>query len=165
MNIADLFINELKHEISSTKKTLQSVPLDKASWKPHDKSMTLGQLSSHVAELPSWIGITLNTSELDWSNFEYKPFVPKTTAELTDFFDKNVAQAFEVLEKCSNDTLQEPWTMRNGEQIYFTLPKIAVLRDSCFNHLIHHRAQLGVYLRLLNIAVPGTYGPTADDQK
>ena len=154
---------ELKHEAATTKKMLALVPLDKSDWKPHAKSMPLGRLASHVAELSSWISPTLMYDTLDFAVNKYVPFVPSSTEDLLAFHDKNVADAEQGLNNFSDDRLNEMWTMRNGEQVYFTMPKGVVVRSFCFNHLVHHRAQLGVYLRMLDIALPGSYGPTADE--
>lgn len=155
---------ELKQEAATTRKILAVVPHDKSDWKPHEKSMSLGQLASHVAELPSWIAPTLLYDTLDFAVNKYIPFAPASNDDLLAFFDKNVIDAEQCLTNYSDDRFNEMWTMRNGEVIYFTAPKGGVLRSFCFNHLVHHRAQLGVYLRLLNIALPGSYGPSADER-
>lgn len=162
MSIAQNFLAELKQEAIATRKILEAVPMDKTSWKPHDKSMTLGRLAVHVAEIPGWFVDTLDKDELDFSTGEYKPFEPKSTAELIAYFDKELKRAEEVLHRISDDEMQRNWTMRSGDQIFFTLPKVQVARTWCLNHWYHHRAQLGVYLRLNNVALPGTYGPSAD---
>ena len=137
--------------------------MDKPDWTPHAKSMKLGNLANHVAELLGWTMVTLDQDELDFATFEYKPEIPKTTEELVKKFDDTLAKAIACLEKADDAKFMENWTMRNGDQIYMTLPKAAVLRSFTFNHEYHHRAQLGVYLRLLDIPVPGIYGPTADE--
>jgi uncharacterized damage-inducible protein DinB len=165
MKFNTAFLNELKHEAKTTHKMLALVPTDKLSWKPHDKSMPLHSLAKHLADLPTWVGITMNQDELDFA----KPY-PKTpdfttSAELLATFDKNIADAIHVLESAKDEDFGENWTMRHGEKIFFTMPKAAVLRSWVFNHAVHHRAQLGVYLRLLNIPLPGSYGPTADDNQ
>lgn len=163
MAIKDAFIAELKQEAASTRKLLERVPMDKPDWAPHAKSMKLGNLANHVAELPGWTMVTLDQDELDFAKFEYKPVIPKTADELVKKFDDQVAKAVECLNRTSDETFMQNWTMRQGEQIFFTLPKAAVLRSFTFNHSYHHRAQLGVYLRLLDIPIPGIYGPTADE--
>ncbi|HUM52631.1 MAG TPA: DinB family protein [Chitinophagales bacterium] len=155
--------NEYTNECASTRKLLASVPLDNPSWKPHEKSMSLGNLAIHVADLPNWVPITLERSELDFATEPYNPKKATTTEELLKIHDDAVASALESIKNTTAEILvNENWTMRNGEKIYFTMPKIAVLRSSAFNHLYHHRGQLTVYLRLLGVAVPGMYGPTAD---
>lgn len=163
MKINETFIGELQQEAASTRKLLERVPLDKPDWTPHPKSAKLGNLANHVAELPGWVSVSLDQDELDFAKFEYKPQIPKTTEELLKKFDDNLAKAMNSLNNASNEKFSENWTMRNGEQVYFTLPKAAVVRSFSFNHMYHHRAQLGVYLRLLDIPLPGIYGPTADE--
>ncbi len=155
-------IMELQYEAGSTRKMLEKVPMDKADWKPHEKSMTLARLTAHVAELSGWVTMTMNTSELDFATFDYKPYIPTTTEELLAFHDKSVADAVASLEKASMEDFMQMWTMRRGEQVFFTLPKMAVLRTWAYNHMVHHRGQLSVYLRLLDVPVPGMYGPSAD---
>lgn len=163
MGMNEAFIAELEQEAASTRKLLERVPMDKLDWTPHVKSMKLGYLANHVAELPSWVSVSLEQDELDFATFEYKPVIPETTEELLAVHDKNVENALKCLRNTSDEKFMENWTMRNGEQIYFKLPKAAVLRSFSFNHLYHHRAQLGVYLRLLDIPIPGMYGPSADE--
>lgn len=163
MPLNESFIAELQNEAKGTKKMLERVPADKFGWKPHEKSMTLGRLAGHVAELNSWIEATIKHDELDFAKIDYKPPVLETNEQLVNLFEKYYAQGLEALKNADDKTLTENWTMRQGEKIYFTQPKTAVLRGFVFNHLIHHRAQLGVYLRLLDIPVPQTMGPTADE--
>ncbi|MCC6865791.1 MAG: DinB family protein [Ignavibacteria bacterium] len=163
MAIKDAFLAELKQEAESTRKLLERVPMDKPDWAPHAKSMKLGNLANHVAELPGWTMVTLDHDELDFAKWEYKPVIPKTTEELVKNFDEQVSKAVECLNRTTDDIFMQNWTMRMGDKIFFTLPKAAVLRTFTFNHSYHHRAQLGVYLRLLDIPLPGIYGPTADE--
>ena len=164
MPINEPLIAELQQEASTTRKILERVPLDNPDWKPHEKSMVIGRLAVHVAELPNWINATLEHDELDFAKSEYNPPVAKSGAELVEMLDKNVAAAMEILKKSSDEHFMTNWTLRNGEEIYFTMPKINVLRSMVYNHIIHHRAQLGVYLRLLGVPLPGSYGPSADEQ-
>ena len=163
MSLNQSFLPEWKHESKATRKMLATVPFDNPDWKPHGKSMSLARLAGHVAELSGWADVTLLQDELDFAKMDYKPFVPGSTEELLAYFDKKNAEATEILNNVSDETLTNNWTMRYGEQIYFTLPKLSVLRTWVFNHIIHHRAQLSVYLRLLDVPVPGMYGPTADE--
>jgi len=164
-NIIKSLTNEYTHECASTRKLLERVPMDKLSWKPHEKSMTLEQLATHVAEIPEWVPLTLEQPELDFSKGDYKPKSVATTEDLLKIHDDCVAAALQSIQNTSAEILvNETWTMRNGETIYFTMPKIAVLRSFTFNHIYHHRGQLTVYLRLLGVPVPGMYGPTADEQ-
>ena len=162
MTKAQAFLQELNQEAVATRQILLAVPFDKADWKPHDKSMTLGRLATHVAEIPSCFGITLLQDVLDFAAGDYKPFVAKDTADLIALLDKNLKNAEEVLNTFPDDKMPDNWTMRAGETVFFSLPKEQVVRTWCLNHWYHHRAQLGVYLRLLNVPLPGTYGPSAD---
>jgi len=162
-NIIKSLTNEYTNECASTRRLLASVPMDKLSWRPHEKSMPLGNLAIHIADLPNWVPITLERSELDFATEPYNPKKATTTEELLKIHDDATAAALQSILNSSAEVLvKENWTMRNGDKVYFTMPKIAVLRSSAFNHLYHHRGQLSVYLRLLDIPVPGMYGPTAD---
>jgi uncharacterized damage-inducible protein DinB len=162
MTILEQISKELESEAVTTRKMLQRVPTDKFGWAPHEKSMTMKRLATHIAELPSWIGMALNTSELDFSDNEYEPVDINDTTQLLEFFEKNLVDGRAQLAKAKADQLDEPWTLRNGQEVYSTNPKGEVLRMS-ISQTIHHRAQLGVYLRLLNIPIPGSYGPSADE--
>ncbi|MFN6963753.1 MAG: DinB family protein [Pyrinomonadaceae bacterium] len=162
--IAASLINEMKNEIETTRKCLERVPAEKFGYKPHEKSMEMGRLASHIAEMFGWTAATINGHELDFAKMEYKPFEPKTTAELVEFFETKSSEALRTLESVPDEAFMETWTLRNGEQVYFTLPKVAVMRTFVMNHIVHHRGQLSVYLRLNDIPVPGIYGPSADEQ-
>ena len=162
-NIASAFIAELEQEAAVTRKCLERVPPEKFDWKPHEKSMTFGRLASHIAEMFGWTPATLQQPELDFAKFDYKPLEPATTNDLVEFLDKNVAEALDVLRNSPDEVFLENWTMRNGETEYFTMPKIAVMRSFVMNHIVHHRGQLTVYLRLNDIPVPALYGPSADE--
>ena len=162
MTFMQSFSKELEREAITTRKMLERVPEDRFDWKPHDKSMSLRQLATHVAEIPSWIPMILDTSEVDFGANEYKPTVVNTNGELINFFEQAFAEGKLSLAKAKDKQLEDFWTMRNGNQIYSTSPKDEVLRG-VFCQVVHHRAQLGVYLRLLNIPIPGSYGPSADD--
>ncbi len=162
MSIAQSLLGEWDHEVANTIKMLQAVPDGRADWAPHAKSMNLGRIATHLAELPEWAGMTLHTPELDFAKFDYKPKAFTTTAENVAAYEANAKAARAALEAASDAAFMEPWTMRTGETIHFTMPKIAVIRSFVFNHQVHHRAQLSVYLRLLDVPVPGMYGPSAD---
>lgn len=157
------FLAELELEAKVAREVLSRVPADKFDWKPHDKSMSFGKLASHVAEMVGWTGPTLQYPELDFAKMEYKPFEPKTTEELVEYFDKNLVEAADVLKNMTDEEFAQPWTMRNGDKVYFTMPKIVAMRSFVMNHIVHHRGQLSVYLRLNDIAVPSIYGPSADE--
>lgn len=161
--LATAFLAELENEAKTARACLERVPADKFDWQPHEKSMKMGRLAAHVAEMFGWTKETLTQDVLDFAAGDYTPFEPKTSEELLNFFDEKIATAKEVLNKTTDDTFMTPWTMRNGEQVYFTMPKVAVMRTFVMNHIVHHRGQLSVYLRLNDIPVPSIYGPSADE--
>lgn len=162
MKLKEVLLAELKEEAASTRKLLELVPFEKADFKPHEKSMTLKRLSVHVAEISGWWKECLINDELDFSKGDFTPKEFNSTTELLAYHDSLVEKAEKILTEINEEEFQKPWTMRNGEQIYFTMPKSKVVRSWCMNHLYHHRAQLCVYLRLLNIPLPSIYGPSAD---
>lgn len=162
MTIIPLLVKELDQEAETTRKMLQRVPPNQWGWKPHEKSMTMQQLTVHIAELPGWIKMALNTSELDFASQPYEQTVVNSTEELLQLFEKSLESGRSALEEATEDDLLPDWTLRSGEQIFMVLTKYEVVRHS-LAQLIHHRAQLGVYLRLLNIPIPGSYGPSADE--
>lgn len=162
-NIANGLIGELDHEIATTRKILERIPTEKFDYKPHEKSMTMIRLATHVAEMIDWITETCTKDELDFATIDYKPFEPKSAAELVEYHDRLVEKALEALKTTSDEDMYKPWSLKNGETTYFTLPKINTLRTMCFNHIWHHRGQLSVYLRLNDIPVPSIYGPSADE--
>lgn len=165
MAIKDAFIAELKHESSMTKKMLEKVPLDKKEWKPHEKSMTLGRLATHVAENTHWVSDIISIGEFDFmKNYNFNPPDASTTDELLEIFQKNLDKAIADLSTMSDEDLAKPWTVKRGEQVMFSTPKKVSIRSWALNHMIHHRGQLSVYLRLLNVPVPGMYGPSADER-
>ena len=163
MTIANQMLAELQQEGITTRKILALVPVDKKDWKPHEKSMALGNLSRHVAEIYGWPKETVQDDELDFSKMDHKPIEITSNEQLLALFDKCMAKAKEILENTPDEEMAKPWTMRNGETIFFTMPKTQVMRTWVLNHSVHHRAQLGVYLRLLDIPIPGSYGPSADE--
>ncbi|GAB3502145.1 DinB family protein [Emticicia fontis] len=162
MTIIQQFSRQLEQEAQTTRKMLAIVPNDKYDWKPHEKSMTIKRLATHIAELPSWIKMTLTTDELDFAKNPYQVENVSTTGELLDYFERTLEEGRAYLKEEYADKLHEDWTLRSGETIYDVSPKIDVLRMS-LSQIIHHRAQLGVYLRLLDIPIPGSYGPSADE--
>lgn len=163
MPINETFIGELQHAAATTRKFFERYPADQGDYQPHEKSMSLKRLASHVAELITWVSVTLDHDELDFAKFNYKPMIAENSEQLIAMLDKNVNDAIDCLKRTDDAVFMQNWTMRQGEQIFLTMPKIAVLREFVMNHLVHHRAQLGVYYRLLNIPVPQSFGPTADE--
>ena len=162
MSISASLLPEFDMEMANTRRTLERVPTDKFGWQPHAKSFTMGKLATHLATLPTWTGVTLTTSELDLA-LPFDQPKPATTEEVLETFDKNVAEARAALAGAADDVFFQPWTLKNGEHVIFTLPKVAVLRGFVVNHIIHHRGQMTVYLRLNDIPVPSIYGPSADE--
>lgn len=157
-----VLLKEMEQEAKTTRKMLALVPYDKKDWKPHEKSMSLGQLAGHLAELPGWVAMSLTTDELDFENNPYTYPEVSNTQQLLDFFDERLKTGTTELKKASDEDLLPNWTLRSGKTIFDVSPKGTVIRMS-LSQTIHHRAQLGVYLRLLNIPIPGSYGPSADE--
>jgi uncharacterized damage-inducible protein DinB len=166
MAIRDAMLPEFDHERALTRKHLERVPDGKFDWKPHAKSFTFGVLATHLAEIPHWTALTIDKDELDLAPPgapPYKPTVAKTQKELLAIFDKNSVEARAAIAKAEDAHLMKPWSLLMGGKNIMTVPRAAVLRSFILSHTIHHRAQLGVYLRLNDIAVPSTYGPSADE--
>jgi uncharacterized damage-inducible protein DinB len=164
MPIYESLLTELQQEAKATRKLLERVPENSLEFKPHEKSFTLSRLASHVAELPGWITFILASDELDFGKFDYKPPVISKISDILNIHDENLEKAVKSLENAKDEEFTKNWTMRKNEIIYLNHPKIIVIREFSFNHLYHHRGQLTVYLRLLNIPLSGVYGPTADEQ-
>ena len=160
--MTQMLLSEMERESVATRKMLERVPGDKFDWKPHPRSMSLRQLATHIAELPTWVKVTLTTNELDFAAAPYQPASINNSAELLSYFEKSLAEGKEQLSNATDEDLLPDWTLRNGDQVYSVEKKGDVIRMS-FCQIVHHRAQLGVYLRLLNIPIPGTYGPSADE--
>jgi len=163
MAIIDALLPEFDHEMATTRRILDRVPEAQFGWRPHVKSMSLAELSGHVANIPHWCSITLTGTSLDLSTLD-KTKAPEARADLMGGFDKRVAAARAQLVKTTDAELFVPWTLKQGEHEVFTMPRISVLRTFVMNHLIHHRGQLTVYLRLNDVPLPAIYGPTADEQ-
>ena len=167
MPIAQVLLPEFDQEMANTRKTLERVPFDKLDFKPHAKSMTFGALATHLATMPDWAKLTMDVDAFDYAPPGAPPYQPPTFAsnkEMLEAFDKSVAEARAALVAADDSKLLAPWTLMAGGKDIMTMPRVTVIRSFVMNHTIHHRAQLGVYLRLNDIAVPGMYGPTADEQ-
>jgi uncharacterized damage-inducible protein DinB len=163
MNLTELLVKEMDGEYPNTRKMLALIPDDKLNWKPHTKSMSMMQLAVHLAELPSWHALILHTSELDFGSWDYKPTEVNNNADLLALFDRELEKGRAALSVATEDQLlNDTWTMRQGDHIISKTSKYDMIRHS-FAQNTHHRAQLGVYLRLLNIPIPGVYGPSADE--
>ncbi|MGC2697525.1 MAG: DinB family protein [Candidatus Angelobacter sp.] len=161
-NISHALVPEFDHEMANTRKSLERVPDNKLSFKPHARSMTLGGLATHLATINHWTEAILGVDSFDVSTAPPTPEL-KTMAEVLAAFDKNAAAARKAIAGATDAQLMKPWALLSKGQTIFTLPRAAVLRSFILSHTIHHRAQLGVYLRLNDIAVPSIYGPSADE--
>ncbi|MBY5958849.1 DinB family protein [Membranicola marinus] len=162
MNTLTVLQNEFEEETNKVRKFLEIVPDDKLDWKPHDRSMTMEALAVHLAEIPGWPDMMIHTEELDFQTSDYKPTTVKNTTELLELFETSYKKGKSALKKANESALDDRWTMRSGEQVLLDLNKYEAIRHA-LNQITHHRAQLGVYLRLLDIPIPGSYGPSADD--
>lgn len=164
MAIKDALLPEYDHEMGTTRRLLERTPEAEFAWKPHEKSMTLGQLAGHIANIPHWVHAVLDHESFDVTTVEdTRPRSPESLAALLAEFDKKVADARAGLAATGDPQMLAFWTFRQGDQEIFTMPRVAALRSFIMNHLIHHRGQLSVYLRLKNVPLPSIYGPTADD--
>src|SRR6188474_991849 len=162
MDLNALLVAEYDKEVKNTRKMLERVPADKFSWKPHEKSMALKNLAVHLAEIVGWPDIVLNLPGLDFADGPYTPSEVADANDLVALVDKMAAKGRTAIQNATEAQFNEPWVMRMGDQIFSSDSKYENLRGS-FGQMIHHRAQLGVYLRLLNIPIPGVYGPSADE--
>lgn len=166
MPIRDALLPEFDQEMATTRKFLERVPEDKTTWKPHEKSMPMGRLAAHIAELPGWAATALLEDSFDINPPGGPTMTPAqmiSRKQLLELFENSVATARSAILKVSDEDLSKPWSLLNSGKTIFTLPKSAVLRTFALSHVIHHRAQLGVYLRLNDVPVPPTYGPSADE--
>lgn len=166
MTLGSAMLAEFDHEAANTRRMLERVPADRLDWRPHPKSMTMGQLANHIASLAGWSTVVLSTAGVNLASPEARALQPPavdSVQALVERFDRNVAAARAAIAGVSDAALAEPWTLTHGAHTLLTMPRGAVLRSMVMNHGIHHRAQLGVYLRLQDIPVPGMYGPSADE--
>ena len=162
MRIVDMLLGEFTHEAAQTRKVLERIPFDKVEYRPHEKSMTLGKLAAHVADLTSWTALVLTATELDLAGgYVTPPFA--STEELLSIFDKHVETTKAALAGATDEELGVTWTLRAGSHVIMAMPRGQMVRGMCFNHIVHHRGQLSVYLRLVDVPVPGMYGPSADE--
>jgi uncharacterized damage-inducible protein DinB len=164
MSIAQMLLPEFEEEMANTRKLLALIPEGNLEFKPHEKSMTLGRLAGHVAEMPVWAKTTMEVDVLDLQP-GMQPFVCTSREQTLAYFDENVAAARTAIAGASDEAFAQKWTLKVSGKEVMSLPKYNVMRSMVFNHLVHHRAQLGVYLRLNNVEFPGMYGPSADEMK
>jgi uncharacterized damage-inducible protein DinB len=163
MVLRDAMLSEFDQEMVNTRKMLERAPEGRFDFQPHPKSMTLSRLAGHVADMPSWASHTMRSQLLELEPGKYPPFLPASSEQLMAHFDKQVSEALTAIAKANEEDLKAMWTMKWEGKTVMSMPRYSVLRFFVLNHLIHHRAQLGVYLRLLDVAVPGMYGPSADE--
>jgi uncharacterized damage-inducible protein DinB len=164
MDIIDSLMQEFLYEASLTRVMLERVPSEHFDFKPHPKSMSLGRLASHLAEMPKWVNSVMDTSELVFSPETYVPYVAASAEEMLATFDANVRLAEDSMREQPDEHMLSSWQFRTPETLVFELPRTAALRSMVLNHMIHHRGQLSVYLRLKDVPLPAIYGPTADEQ-
>ncbi len=164
MPLAAALIPEFDYEMANTRKALERVPEDKFGWKPHEKSGSMIWLAGHVANIPTYVGFILGSDFFDVASGGAPPPEPKSRKELLDAFDETVKKTRADLQSATDEQLMKPWSLKAGEKVYFTQPRIGVLRGMVMSHLIHHRGQLTVYLRMNNVPVPAIYGPSGDEQ-
>lgn len=159
-------LGEFDHEMANARKTIERVPDEKFDWKPHPKSMTMGALAAHIAIISDWAKSIVETPNFDVQPPDGQPWRPpelKTCAEVLTFFDQGVPKARAAIAAASDQSMMTPWSLLSGGKPVFTMPRVAVLRSFVMNHMIHHRAQLGVYLRINDVPLPALYGPSADE--
>jgi uncharacterized damage-inducible protein DinB len=166
MTIRDALLPEYDHEMGTTRRLLERTPEAEFAWKPHEKSMSLGALAGHIANIPHWCNAILEHTVFDLAGVgeDARPRLPTSQAELLAEFDRKVAAARAGIAAAADGQMMAPWTFKQGGQEIFTMPRVAAIRSFIMNHLIHHRGQLSVYLRLKNVPLPKIYGPTADEQ-
>jgi uncharacterized damage-inducible protein DinB len=168
MPIAQSLLPEFDHETATTRRLLECVPEGQASWKPHEKSMSLGELAAHLRNIPDWASATLKHTEVDINPPGGRPSTPspfQSVEALLRGFDESVKQCRAMLVNATDGEMMVPWTLKDGGRPVFSLPRVGVFRAFIMNHMIHHRGQLSVYLRLCNVALPNIYGPTADTKR
>jgi uncharacterized damage-inducible protein DinB len=163
MPFSQTLLPEFDAEMKNTRKLLECVPDGKFDYQPHPKSMSMARLATHVAELPSWATMTLNTELLELDS-NYKPTIAQSRAQLLEIFDKAAAEARAKIAAATDDDWSVIWSLKFGGHVVLSMPRSAVIRSVVMNHIIHHRAQLGVFLRLNDVAIPGMYGPSADEK-
>ena len=163
MNMIDPVLAELAHEAATTRRLLERLPQAHLTWKPHEKSMTLGRLAGHIAEIPGRISTALEPDEYDFATGGMTPYTAGSVADLLTFFDQSVSQATALLKKQTNDRLLATWRLKRAGKLLLEMPRMGAVRAVLMNHMIHHRGQLSVYLRLQNVPLPSIYGPTADE--
>ena len=164
MALNEPLLAELQHEAALTRKMLERVPDGAFDYKPHEKSMSMGHLASHIAEIPIWLMTTVDEDGIDFAKGDYKTKEASSNADLLQIYDDALAKGIDSLKNADDERLLGNWYMKNDGELLMDMPRLQVIRGFVLNHMIHHRAQLGVYLRMNDIPVPSTYGPSADEQ-
>jgi uncharacterized damage-inducible protein DinB len=163
MPMIDAVVAEMEYEAKGTRRALERVPEGRLDFKPHEKSMSLRRLAGHVAELPAWGQLILTSDEMNFATMDYEPFLPQSRDELVVRCDDAMELFRQAAAGVTDEDMLATWTMRNGDHVILSLPRISVVRSTVLNHIYHHRGQLTVYLRLLDVPVPALYGPSADE--
>lgn len=164
MKLLEILAKEMEQEAVTTRKMLSRIPNDKFDWQPHELSMTIERLSNHIAELPGWVDMILNTPELDFENNPYQATTYDNTDDLLEFFEAKLQDGLNALKEAQEVELEGEWTLRRGDVILQRSNKLEFIRHT-FCQIVHHRAQMGVYLRLLDVPIPGSYGPSGDEMR
>jgi uncharacterized damage-inducible protein DinB len=165
MTRIESLLAEFAHETQTARKHLERLPDHQFDWRPHAKSFTAGRLASHMVDCIRWTASIFGADELDMDAVAYKPFGATSVADLLESFDAEVAQAKQVMASTIDTSATQPWRLKMRGKVWFEKPREVVFRDMTLSHLVHHRGQFSVYLRLLEVPVPGSYGPTADERR
>ncbi len=163
MSIGQSMLGEFDHEMANTRKTLERLPLDKLEWKPDPKSMSLGRLAGHVVEMVGWGKMIIDTDSLDMNPNEHKPLEVTSRDQIVGLLDQNAAALRSAMAATSDADMMKEWALKIGGNTLFSMPRVACIRSMIMNHIIHHRAQLTVYYRMVGVPVPALYGPSADE--
>ena len=163
MSIAESFLPEFDQEIASTRKLLERIPDDKLDWKPHEKSMSMKELGTHISEVPKWAPAFLQATEFNMAAEAPPRTLPETSAGIIELFDTHAREARDLVVKTSDADFMVEWSLKSGDKTLFSAPRVGVFRSFVMNHMIHHRGQLTVYLRLNDVPLPAIYGPSADE--
>jgi uncharacterized damage-inducible protein DinB len=163
MSMTEPILAEMAHEMATTRRLLERLPQEQLGWKPHEKSMTLGRLASHIAEIPGWVSEIVEREGFDVGASGYVPPTVATVAQILEMFDRTTRLAAEAVRRQTAERLMATWRLTKKGQLVVEMPRVGVIRTFLLNHLIHHRGQLSVYLRLRNVPLPSIYGPTADE--
>ncbi len=163
MSVRDDLLIEFREELKTTRRVLDKVPEDKLTWKPHERSMSLGQLAMHIADVPGGIAAITAGDSFDVRKGDFTPLIPSSTKEIHAALDRSAAQVEKILQHTSEEATYAQWRLLNGDKLIFAIPRVVAWRSLMLNHWIHHRGQLSVYLRILDVPLPSIYGPSADE--